>query len=88
MLAEGGVLTVTVVVVISAHCPAVGVNVRVIAPLKPVGLKLLPVTPEPLHVPVIPLCVVLSVIGAALAHKADKGVKLTGLLALTVIVNV
>lgn len=88
ILAEGGVLTVTVVVVISAHCPAVGVNVRVIAPLKPDGLKLLPVTPEPLHAPVIPLCVVLSVMGVALAHKADKGDSVTGLLALTVIVNV
>lgn len=88
MLAEGVSLTVIVVVVTSAHWVPFGVKVSVIGPDNPLASKLLPVTPEPLQVPAMPPCVVLSVIADALAQMADKGVKATGLLALTVIVNV
>jgi hypothetical protein len=63
------VLTIMLVVAIAAHCPAFGVNVSVILPLKPVGLKLLPATPVPDQLPVIPLCVVGNDIGAEVSHK-------------------
>lgn len=61
-----------------------------IAPLKPLGLKVLPpVTPEPLHVPVIPLCVVLSAIGESEAQKIVGETDNVGVTnGLTVMVNV
>ena len=67
-----------------------GVKVSVIGPLKPLGLKVLPpVTPEPLHVPVIPLCVVLSVMGASEAQRVVGETDKVGVTnGLTVMVNV
>lgn len=50
-----GVLTVILVVVRFAHCPTLGVKVRIIFPLKPEGLKLFADTPLPDQLPVIPL---------------------------------
>lgn len=58
-------LTVMAVVAVVAHCPAFGVNVSVMLPFNPAGLKLLALTPCPDQFPVIPLCVVGSAIGAA-----------------------
>ena len=56
-------VTFTVVVLDKRHCPGFGLNVSVIAPVKPLGLKVLPLTPVPLHVPVMPPCVVLFPFG-------------------------
>lgn len=70
--------TVTVVVLDEAHCPAVGVKVKTIGPLKPVGVKVVPDTPEPDHVPVNPLGVALRVTGLSKAHKVPKDAKVTG----------
>ena len=60
-----GVVTLMVVVAGLAHCPAFGVKVRVMFPLKPVGLKLLPATPWPDQLPLTPLCEVGSAIGGS-----------------------
>ena len=59
-----GMLTIIFVVAILAHWPAVGVNVSVIFPLRPAGLKLFPATPMPDQFPVMPLCVVGKETGA------------------------
>lgn len=67
------VVTLTVAVLGKAHCPAVGVKVSTILPLKPDGLKVFPDTPEPLHVPAIPLWVVLSATDEAVLHKVAGG---------------
>ena len=50
-----GILTLIVVVLLFAHCPALGINVNVIFPLSPIGLKLLAVTPKPDQLPDMPL---------------------------------
>jgi hypothetical protein len=47
-----GVLTAIVVVVEEAHCPAFGVKVNMIFPLRPEGLKLFAETPVPDQLPV------------------------------------
>lgn len=65
-LAGEFILTVTVPSV--AHCPVVGVNVRVIGPFSPLGLKVLLFTPEPVQLPFKPPWVVLSATGEPLAH--------------------
>lgn len=59
-------------------------------PLRPLGLKVLPPdTPEPLHVPVMPLCVVLSVMGASEAQRVVGETDKVGVTnGLTVIANV
>ncbi len=63
-----GTITLIVVVLGAAHCPAVGVNVNVILPLRPEGLKLFAVTPVPDQLPVMPLCVVGKAIAASVWH--------------------
>lgn len=60
-----GTSTVIVVVATFTHCPALGVKVNVIFPLKPAGLKLFDVTPVPDQLPVIPLCDVGNETGAS-----------------------
>lgn len=67
------VLTLIDVVFGIAHCPAAGVNVKVMDPLKPDGLKLFPVTPIPDQVPVKPLCVVDNAM-AALFSQIEAGI--------------
>jgi len=64
--------------------------VSVIGPLNPLGLKVLPpVTPVPLHEPVIPLCVVLRFIGASMAQRVVGDTLNVGVTnGLTVMVNV
>lgn len=81
-------VTFTVVVLDKRHCPGFGLNVSVIAPVKPLGLKVLPLTPVPLHVPVMPPCVVLSVTGESIEHKLGMEVKVTAVGAFTVTVVV
>lgn len=60
-----GMVTVMLVMAGFAHWPAFGVNVSVMFPLNPVGLKLLTLTPEPDQFPDTPLCVVGKFIAGA-----------------------
>ena len=73
MEVSAGVLapfTVTEVVLILAHWPAVGVKVSVWLPAPAVaGLNEFPDTPGPDQSPVIPLCVVFRAAGASVAQK-------------------
>lgn len=48
-------VTLIVAVLGSAQFPAAGVKVKVITPLNPEGLKVLPDTPLPLQLPDMPL---------------------------------
>ena len=60
-----------------------------IVPLKPLGLNVSPpVTPVPLHEPVIPLYVVLRVTELSIEHKGEGLVKGTTVGALTLIIVV
>ena len=88
--ALGGALTTKVVVPEVAHCPDAGLKVRVIVPLNPLGLKVLPpVTPLPAHVPVKPPWVVFKVIAEPLEHwlPGDRGTAAVAGLTLIVVVD-
>ena len=58
-----GAIIVTLKVAGNLHWPAAGVKVNVTDPLKPAGLNVVPLTPDPLQVPVTPLWVLLKVTG-------------------------
>lgn len=73
MTTATAVVTLTVAVLAKAHCPAVGVKVKTIAPLNPDGLNKLPDTLDPLQFPVIPLCVVFNPIEEEVLHKFTGG---------------
>ena len=67
---EVALVTLTIIVFTSAHCPASGVKVRVWMPAPAVaGLKIFPETPGPDQVPVIPLWVVFSGTAASVEQK-------------------
>lgn len=77
-----------VVVLGKAHCVPLGVNVSVIEPLCPDGSKLLPDTPNPLHAPLIPLCVVGKGIAESNEQRPVKDCRVTGNAVFTVISTV
>ena len=55
-----------------AHCPASGMNVNVIFPLKPFGLNVFEVTPGPDQLPVYPFTIGGSAIGKSVSQR-DEG---------------
>lgn len=65
--------TVISTVLARRHWPLLGVKVRVTVPLCPLGSKVLPLTPSPLHVPITPLCVVAKLMGVAMSQIGAKG---------------
>lgn len=83
------VLTVTIMVLLSAHWPALGVKVSVWLPVPATeGLKELPDTPGPDQFPVMPLCVVFRAVEAAEMQKGPMEVRvgITGAFTVTVMV--
>ena len=79
------VLTITIMVLLLAHWPTVGVKVSVWLPVPATeGLKELPATPGPDQVPVMPLCVVFKAVDAAEMQKGPIGVSAGILKAFTI----